>query len=616
MLDKKTVSELVRRYVSVMWSQDHLVTVREIESIKNQLMHASNIDLRSELLMVINGTNIFQALGAAQLFLKMFRYDAEAQHAIKLFQNVLQSNERNFHAAAYMLLFTMESIPEDLEAAVKSHLDEPNDIQLLAAVIATEFDGLRSKACAVVGALILDYRNAPYARLVGALRLVRHNLAIKKAWEVIDEVGKLHGDSDLRITCIRALSGIEKKPAPRTIKRLLEWGQQAIDSDAADNLTALIVLLGEIETADESIDAFLLESLRHQFPNFIFAAATALTNRKSPEWIKAQTIVVKEGFASTSVQVRETAALCTLRCFAEVLDDTIPVVVTGLRVERDIEVIELLMRICQKAGFRAFYYAFEQWDDTENLRGWLKLLTLSLLGERAIDEIMKKMASASFEMSSRLLAIVIMSARFGSPEQHAAISRKLNSLERTEKIHVLRAMQNADGQAAFLVQDLLPIIVSDDEELAELATRIIKLIGKPALAYFPDRSAGQPHSRIDKVRETIESASLPKSEAIFAGVREVNVKRWEAAARLIHDSECSSMKSAAQLLAERHPNEKGWSEHSIHRAARELENHLESIWHKQVVLFDSGEKRSTRPTTLTEVGVKVMQLAKEYLDNK
>ena len=448
------------------------------------------------------------------------------------------------------------------------------------------------------------------SKLLVALRLIRLDFAVEKAWSVVDDIGSRTQDPDFLAGCVMALTGIGPKVATQTIQRIVDLGQQ-LDSANHDGLSYIVKIFGDIESEYAPVDSFLLKQLESEQPELLYAAATALTNRKSILSSVAEKAVLPL-LGATQVRIREVGALCLLRCFKDFADETIQTVTARLRVERDIEVLEMLMRICQRVGVKAFPFLFEDWKSPTNLRGWVQTMTLSWLGEESYAELFKAITEAPGEDTSRFLALMIMGVKVSDRNVASDLSSHLRNANENELTTLLIALQNSDSNAAFLVPDLVSLVLNEWEtEVSELATKVIQSIGVSALSYFPETD----REELQLLRQMVESGDSVSEAHVIVKAKDVDLKRFAAAARLMVDEECKSLKQAGKLLAARYPNEKGWSENSLKRSFNSLESFLSKEWNRIVSLIEKkpGE-RSTSPSLLSDEGKRILTVVERHME--
>ena len=622
MLPTLEVKNVVRTFLKKCNPHREGFVAPDIGEEMSRLASASNIDIRSALLEEFSGESEFESLLAARTYIHMFRYDERVRLAIDVFRRSLASESVPSHSDALSLLMGIKNMPDDLMPSIRLHLTEGSPSRLGAAIVATEFDELRVEACGIVGQLLKSDEFGDNAKFLAALRMIRLNYGVDAAWNILDEVHSRLPDPDFRFSCLAALVGIESQPDKKTIDRLVLW---AIETESATfnrpvtEKLMLLELFAGIKTPDERIDTFLLRSINASRTDHIFAAANALTLRMSKIGKQAQ-LEIANLLVSSEIRIREVGATCMLRCFDEVSDDVVAIVTSRLMIERDLEVIELLMRICEKVGYRAFRSLFQEWKNPINLRGWIQTWTLGVLGLESFEEVFRVVIENPGSESSRLLALTIMGARLSNPELMQDILEKLSSLDGDELETILIALQNSDSNAAFLVPQLLPIATSDSNlRFAEHASKVIHSIGKAGLIYFPCSDNENPNSPLAKLRRLIESDGANGETSILDGIRARPLERYSEAARLLASGDCRSIKEAAKVLADRFKNtkqSKGWSEQSIKRAKKQLEDFLSDKWQRSVTLLEITSNSSTSPSKLTDEGLRVLDMIEQYLERR
>ncbi|MDA7980164.1 MAG: hypothetical protein MPJ50_15465 [Pirellulales bacterium] len=592
-------------------NKQHAGAINAIRQQMMFLMNSSNADVRDALIAEFDAPASYEALVAAQTFLKMFRLDKHAHAAISVFREALESESLERHIEAFTLLYTIPEVPLDLKEAIERHLVEGATCEVAAAMVSTEFDDLRPGACRTLAKLVEQGNISDNSRLLGALRMIRLNFGLEVAWAAVDDVRSRNRDPQFRAGCIDALTGLVPSPGKLTIKRLLVWADEIEATKARAEQTALIALLGNIRRDDAEIDEYLLRQIIPEQFDVVFATTTALTKRGSARVSEAESAVVKL-LGQERGAIREAAALCLARCFAHISDETLRVIAAHMRVEPDVRILELLMRVCQQAGRRAFPFLFENWKAPRNLHGWIQTLTLSWLGESSFDEMFQIIVQNPGTESSRLLALMITNVRLHTPGLLKNLAVQFESLNSEELHTVLVALQSAGPNAAFLVPQLLSVATSSDTALADLARGVISSIGVAALPYLP---ADDDSVEMRRIRERLRLPGQDAPSEIFAGVNRIELQRWATAARLIHDRTSRSLRDVAERMQKERTEERGWSEPNLRRAIKAVDAYLTSVLHQTIRTFDTRGGTSTSPAQLTPEGVRVLVPAERFLES-
>lgn len=610
MLAIDEVKRLVRSYLLSSHPDADPLASEKVAQL-DRLMHAANADVCDVLFEELSASNAHQRLIAARLLLNAFRYDERISTAIDVFRKSLESDSADEVAYAFALLAGLRDMPADLMRPVRSHLALGGPNSLAAAMVATEFDDLRAHAFKVLGFLLENEDLNNRAKLLAALSMVRLNYGVEKAWQIIDRVEAQTDDPQFSINCIDGLFGIYENPKMQTVQRIVSLAVKLESGNRAELLKA-IQLLGTLRADADEIDQFLLQQVATAEPSLVYAAATALNSRNSSRCFEAQTTILSM-FSSDDIKTREVAALALVRCFEQYSDEVTRAAAAQMKVERDIEVIELLMRLCQRIGTPAFRVLFEEWQHPANLRGWIQTMTLGWLSEQSIDDLFRLVIDEPSGDSQRLLAMLVMGAKVGP----AALTQKLLEAIRTSDETALKttlvALQMSDANAAFLVPDLIRIAVRHDRPiLSDLASKVLFSIGLAALHYFPVEGEGESSLPVHKLRRAIE-IGIPADEKHF--LHEVSsgvLYRFSLAGRLIADKKCSSLREASSVLVKQFPRQKGWSTQSIKRATAKLERLLTKQWGRKVVLLETAIGISTSPTKLTEEGLRVLRFIEQH----
>lgn len=609
MHSEQQVKELVRKYIEAACTSK---STRSMADQLVQLMSASNIDIRDAFIDEMACPNQLERLFAAQQFLLHFRHDPRESSAIEVFENALKSTSTTVHISAFSLLYAVQDVPRALTVLIRKHMGKNGEATVAAATIAICFEELRPVSFRILGDALGDETLSIEARLLVALRLIRLNYATEKAWRVVDQL-KPENDENFQFAtgCLEALIGLASNADPETASRILDTGSELLRLNH-DGVIHVTTLLGNIQGDLIKIDKFLLEAIDSGKTELIYSATTALSKRGSPLSSTAEQRIWPL-LQSPELKLREVAALCLLRCFHRLSSEAIKVVAQRVKSERDLEVMDLLIRICEKAGVKALQHLFDEWKEPTNLRGWIQTMILGRLGETSHQELFKVVADRPGVESSRLLSLLLMGARLTSPEIMNSLLESLRSGNLTEQRTLLVALQNGNSDASFLAPELIKLATrTGDTTVMDLAARAIQSIGPASLTYFPD----QEHSSdaVLKLRRLVESSIQAGSSHILEGAKLSDVKRFAAVARLLVDQQCRSIKGAALHLTETFPNEKGWSENSIKRSFRSIEQFFQGKWSREVKLVKRNNVRaSTKPSQISAEGERILASAEQFL---